>query len=141
MKKTITFAAVFLGLVGMASASGYNYESSRMDSGKLFFEMQTGKRMGSGSPVAMKGDFSPVEKAKINAMPHDYGKLTHKAPPLLNSVGTVKSASGNHGKKTGLIVGGVVVVGAVVATALIAPEFAILAAGGAVIVMVGLMAN
>lgn len=112
-----------------------------MDGGKLFSEMQTDKRMNSGSPVAIKGDFPPVEKAKINAKAHDYGKLTHKAPPFLNYAGTIKSASDNPGKKTGLIVGGVVAVGAVVATALIAPEVAILVAGGAVIVMVGLMAK
>lgn len=88
MKKIMVLLAVIICAVdaGMASASGYNYEGNRMCSGAVFAEKQIpGKLDGQASPIEIKGDFAPVEKARCNAEAKDYTKIDTKAPPALKS--------------------------------------------------------
>ncbi len=131
MKKTILLLTVSLALSGSASAAGYNYEGSRMDSGKTFSEMQTAARMAAASPVEIKGELAPVEKARVNAPAKDYAKLGVTAPPALKSM----NAGANKGfdnpyTDPRVIGGGLLVVGAAVLAAVVAPEAAVLLVGG-----------
>jgi len=131
MKNLIVTLGAVLALGNIAMASGYDYETGRMGGGALFMERQTSEKYNSASPVEIKGEFAPVEKAKINAQASDYGKQTVKAPPALKSTdGGANKNTDNPLKDPSVIAGGLLVAGTVALAIVLAPEAAIVVAGG-----------
>lgn len=133
IKNLIVTLGAVLALCNMAVASGYDYEAGRMGGGAIFMERQTSEKYNSASPVEIKNEFAPVEKAKINAQARDYSKLTVKAPPALKSTdGGANKSTDNPLTDPSVIAGGLLVAGTVALAIVLAPEVAVIVAGGLV---------